>query len=314
MINTLPGTKYYRFIDDNNIEVIRLNRLKGEDYSVINENTGKYEKISKEKILNDYILLRPDGYVTFMIVNLSETMKDVLITLHRKEDIGGENIPYAVCRQFMDDLFTNNLISNKIDMETNQAYHSIGVSISQDTCPANVDFKATLIGNGVENQSMIAVYVDDKLSTILSLINKKKYNDTLTKIYNSQAKPFLIGLCPDIQTLLTENNFMYDFCRGFNIYQIPFGINPNFEGSFTDQTALTYLNKLLQVTITKTYVTKFSKEINLKEIQKDFIIVSDITENLFIIAYDKLEVSEKSYEMVDRHKEISANKWDKYNS
>ena len=86
MNKIIPGVKYYKHNDDGSIEIIRVNKVKETGFSVCDE-TGKIYQKTKEEIVRDYTLLRPDGYITFMILNLANNIKDVALFLHRKEDV-----------------------------------------------------------------------------------------------------------------------------------------------------------------------------------------------------------------------------------
>lgn len=316
MINNkfVPGSKYFRYIDNDNFEIIRINRKKGNEYSVICQD-GSYKKLTEEYIKDNYSLLTPDGYVTFIIATMGET-KDILVIFHRKEDIKSEAaVPYAVCRQFMDDVFTNIVLENKgYDNKGNKLYSAIGISVSQDTCPPDIDFRMTMLCDSIERQFIMATYVDDKLDDILSFIHTKPYDNILEKIYNINSKnKFLIGSCKSVKELLEVNNFMYDIYSGYNIYQIPFSIDPEFSGSFTNIDIVDHIQNIVRSNIINTYVTKFTKEINLREIKKDFILIADKNENIFIVAYDKSEDFDMSYESINYKLKMSKEKMDSYN-
>ena len=302
-MNRLKGIKFF----DKDLNVIRLIKQKQDFYSCVEETKNNRINITDKELHDNYTILRPDGYVLFSILDLSNGMKDVMLVLYRKDDVTGENtIPYAVCRQFIDDVFTNMILP--------EGYHSIGVSISQDTCPADIDFNNTLLCNGIIRQEITAIYADDKLSDILSLVNKKPYNDVLQTIYNSQAKDKLIGLCPDLKDLLKMNNFMYDFYRGFEIHQVPYTLSSDFEGVITNPELKMYIENLVRSDLNMIYATKFSKEIDLKALNKEFLIIADMADNTFLVVFDKAETNSRSYDMISNNQRVSEAKWEKFNS
>ena len=277
------GSKYYKFIDDNTVRVLRLTKIKNDNEFVMRDSQDNVVKLNKNE-LESYTLLRPDGYITFSIVGLEQDTRDVIVTLHRRKDIeNGDNIPYCVCRQNIFDLFANQIVKDE------NIY--IGVSISKDTCPEDTPYDITMACNTVERTQMVAVYIDDTLDTILSMINQHKYNETLKKMYGSIINPNLKGYCISLKQLLEENYFMYDFLKGFDIEPVRIKINEeDIEYGLTNSD-IRYLESLFKFHMQRLYVIKYDKDIDMSSIQRDYVLVSDLNQKIYILTYDKTEES-----------------------
>lgn len=281
------GSKFFRFFDnEEKPEIIRIISDDGIIIEYFNENNEK-KKMPVEDIDN-YTLLKPDGLIIFTIVKLNDS-KDVIVVLRNTrrdaKPLPFDDLPFAICRQCIYDVFSNNLRRDP----DKDPYH-VELSISQETCPADVDFAAILSCHGLVYQRPIAIYIDDNLDTILSLFRHKKFDDVLE--FNSSTPGMtdtgipLIGYSHTLRELLESNNFMYDFRRCFNIEELPFEI-----GDADQLSALNreHLQKITHTDIIETYVTKFTKEIALDEIKRDYILAASAAEKyntVYLVGYD----------------------------
>ena len=137
-------------------------------------------------------------------------MKDLSDVIFALSPITEQEIPYAVCRQGISDVFTNNMAKSDFVLY-------LGASISQDTCPSNIDFRFTLSCDKVIYTLPIVVYLDDTLDDILGLFKHKKF-DTAIRNYSAAMEhnvhyKRVLGTCNTIKELLINNNFMFDFRR-----------------------------------------------------------------------------------------------------
>jgi len=69
--------------------------------------------------------------------------------------------------------------------------------------------------------------------------------------------------------------------------ELPFHINEEMEGLDINNTL--FLENELKVNIMETYLVKYSKEINLKEIKRDYILATSIADgckDIYIVGYD----------------------------
>ena len=310
-MNIVNGMKYFRNTLSGETEVIRItsslnpNKIRAKHY-----NSNKNIFINEEE-LKSYTRLNPDALLSFCIVKVQD-MEDVIVFMYRyKEEISNnDSIPYCVCRQNITDLFTNTITKNT----------NYGMSISKDTKPVDVNFKNILACDDIESTKNVAVYMDDTLDDILSFIKCKAFDNALyslrldyikykvkepyrmypdkekedKKIIDKKIKTLLNsechlvnGYCKSLRELLEYNNFMYDFHAGFKIFPV------NLDFSYIEKGAVSLtpkhaeqLSDLICKNITSTLVLKYSKYIDMDKISKDYILVSDVNENLYIVSYN----------------------------
>lgn len=281
------GLKYYKYIDDK-LDIIRIHKIEN-DFIVISRGINK-TKVSKD-YLNDYIRLNPDGCIFFNIVNMGRTKEegqDVMVLLFRKKDLDDKiKIPYAACRQNIYDPYTNSI------NRTNNIY--LGCSMNQNNIPEGIDFKSMLACYGLDYSEKINIYIDDSLDIILSMISDiNRYNKVLFSMYKIMKDSNYIGLCKNIKDLLQYNHFYYDFLNSFNIHLVDFIIKYDENNELLPEQRR-QLEDLLKIEMFKTYVFKYSKHINLNKVERDYILVMDKIDKLYIIAYDKGEYLNRAY-------------------
>ena len=100
-MKTHVGSKFYRFTGESDfqkLEMIRLVRIKNQNtYVLVNENNTKI-KMDLETLKKEYTKLSPDGFLSLSVVKLDNNMNDVIITLHRRQEIeNADDTPYIVC-------------------------------------------------------------------------------------------------------------------------------------------------------------------------------------------------------------------------
>lgn len=287
----MSGDRFYKKVSNDDSEDIRLVRFKGvNDVSVIQTN-GKQFKISKQSLEENYVKLIPDGIVTFSIVDTGKVndkdTKDILVSLYKTDDLNdGNNIPYVVCRQNIQDFFTTQI-------NTNPYVQYAGLCMSKNSCPEGVQFEMILACNGILNNVGVSIYLDDSLEDILSLINTSKY-DSLLQDMHSHIAFNVVGHCKSLKELLVDNEFMYEFHTTFDIIEVKFDteIIRNDE-LHPEQRSI--LEEIIKCEMFKTYVIPFDREIDLHEIQRSYIMISDSKNDIYIIAYDKGEYLNETY-------------------
>lgn len=278
------GSKFYRYIDGcTQPEIIRVSNI---DYQkgIIKyfDADGNKCKCSYHTLTKEYKMLAPDGAISFSIVSVNNS-KDVIVALkafakNEEDFVKDNNLPYAVCRQMVMDVFSANVDTENL---------ILGVSMSQDTCPANVDFNLMFACTGLEYTRMVAVYLDDTLDAILNLFDNSMFDKVLNEL--SSNNPEARGMCTSLANLLTENNFMYDFRKCFKIMELPFAINLETEGLSPEN--IDYLSKELKVDILETYVVEYSRTIDTSKFKRDFILATCAQESfskVYIVGYDKV--------------------------
>lgn len=276
------GLKLYKFKEGNtDPDVIRITGIK-HDKKLIRYITsdGKTKKMTFAQT-NAYRILAPDGLLIASILNCGNE-KDVAVFLDQmpksttKTKTDGK-VPYVVCRQLAVDIFSS--------ISTGDA-SIYGVCINVDSCPPNIPYNAYLACDSMELKKCVAVYLDDTLDVILSLIKTEKFDKTLTDIhdkYHSIANGFVTSL----KELLEQNSFMFDFRRCFDIIELPGSIDPDFD-SLSEFNA-DYLGKQLNKSILATYVVKYSNRIDTTKFARPHALVSSATDNhkdIYIVGYD----------------------------
>lgn len=287
----------YYYWDDDSIEEYRICRINNENSITViktaGSNIGERKKINPEE-LKQYKMLRPDGYISFNIALLSKNIKDVVVTVSTKNDIvKGISEPYAVCRQCVIDLFAKQLSKEHEDIT--------GISISRDTCPADVDFKNFFACDDVEYSEIMAFYIGDKLDDIVSLVKKPAlYDNVLQELFNDHCmfisnnnkyiaatykkKRQMDGYCKNLVDLLKLNNFEYDLLRAFDIIPTDFTEDDFKEGVLSSK-ASEVLSAIINSNIDKSIVIKYDKDIDLSETKRKTILLSDKNGTVWVVGY-----------------------------
>ena len=281
------GSKFYRYIDgQDDPEVIRIRNIDYDKNLVkfMNSNNDKM-KMSYDILSKNYKMLAPDGLISFSCVQVNEN-PDVIIALKpfpkTEEDYAKmNNLPYAICRQMVTDFFANT--GPSIEFED----AILGVSVSQDTCPANIDFNLMLACSSLDFTKMVAVYLDDTLEDILSLFDNSRFDAVFEEL--SKRYPNIKGIVNSLEVLMRANDFMYDFRKCFKIVEIPFAVNEETEGLSKEN--IDYLSRELKVNIVETYIIRYSRTIDLSKIKRDYILASSAQEehkHVYLVGYDKI--------------------------
>ena len=153
--------------------------------------------------------------------------------------------------------------------------------------------------NDVIKSYGVNVYLDDQLEDILGMVKLKDFDKALQNLLDAHLKfcsPNQViipkpnksyhGYCPNVKTLLVDNNFMYDF-------NTCFGITPlSIELSFTDDSqehldseCTLALSMIFRQNITNTYVVPFGHDIDKDSIGIDHMIVKTPSNKLYLIGY-----------------------------
>lgn len=279
-----PGTIYFKFMPGEEDPIlIRLFRIKNSDCFVVEKDGEKVKMNAKE--FSTYTRLNPDGLICFSIVGLDDSHKDVMVTIHRKED-QEDNLPYCVSRLSLYDVFTNT-ISPRGD---GKMY--LGTSISKDTCPANLKYCDCLACNSLIDTCTVGAYYDDTLDDILRYINTVNYDSTLHELDASFNKDAFVSDCHSVRQLLEQSHFMEDFWRGFNIIKAPWVYNEE----LLDQ-QITWIEDEIKREILYPVIIKFSREIDLGAIHDDYLLILDSNNDLYVMSYKRGEYVNRPYKI-----------------
>ena len=293
--NLLLGAKYYRYDENDNIELVRVTKHNDVEARIL-IGSNEYKKISLKELEEKYIRLNPHAIVNFCIVKLRDGLDDIIVTMHKMSDLtSNEPTPYCVCRQNITDIFANQI------QITNKMY--VGCCMSLDTCPPDIDYRIMIACNGMQKCINVCAYMDDSLNDILSLVKAKEYDNTLQALFidhvNSVVKsnPTLSamkdrimkldsydGYCKSINLLLEQNNFMYDFYQAFRIIPIDEEITFNNEGVLADNIT-EIISDIYEINITNTLCMQYWYDIDLDEINNDYVLIMDKNNKLYVVAY-----------------------------
>ena len=283
------GDRFYKEFSDDDKEDFRIVKIKNENTFRIKYTNGELDTITRDVIEKEYVRLIPDGLIAMNIVNVGkvrpedkEELKDVIVAIYKTEDLdNGVNLPFAVCRQSIEDLFTKQI-------NTNPYVQYAGMSMNQNNVPAGCDFIMILACNSIAYSVCCSVYLDDTLEDILGLINTKKFDDVLSSMY-AKIAPNVFGYYPTVKELLVNNDFMFDFRQAFNIEKVYFTMKVNEEDYSMDLEQLKVLENIVHFIMEEPYVIPFSRDINLDDIKRSYLLVSDEKDNIYIVIYDKGE-------------------------
>lgn len=294
MRRVLLGTKYLRVNKDNKLEVIRLVRIKNQNSFVLKSTTGEVIRLNDEQ-LKEYTVLNPDAYICFSIVKLQNNAKDVIITLHTREDVlAGNNTPKVICRQSIFDFFANQVIKSNVQY--------VGVSVTPDTCPADIPYQAVLACDGVISSSIVNVYKDDMFENILKLINTADYDTVLANLVKEASKsPNVVGYESNLEDLMINTGFMYDFLITFEIQPVNFAVN---DGAVPLESQIAMLEDILKHKMHNVVITRYARDIDLDKIQHKYLLISDITAAIYIVTYDEGEYVNRSYMSMEDHRDF----------
>ena len=308
-LQAMLGYKLFKELDDGTIDLVRIIDIKknkdgsaDSNIKVKNEGTGEIYNTSFEEF-REYKPLEPDGLATFNIVKIytgeNQYVKDVVVTASKFLNIKiGNTLPYAVCRQNITDIFYNLLTKNEDDM-------MVGLSVNQETCPANFDFGLMLACDEIVYTDCINFYRTDLVEDILSMVKLLKFDTVLQSLYNThvetvgdptlQYKKRHKGWVNNLKLLLTDNNFQEDINQMLGITQInPIIENyietkqlPNGEeySSLTEELKL-WLSSIFKIYIDNITVIKFDHDINLAEFNDArYLLLRDGNNELYLAVY-----------------------------
>jgi hypothetical protein len=283
------GSKFYRYLDgQEHPDIIRLLNI---DYdkgiAKYLDGNGNKKKDSYKFITDNFKMLAPDGLINFSHVVMPDGNEDIIVALKAfpKTDAECENmsnLPYAICRQMAADVFASSF---------NPDDPIIGVSISQDSCTANVDFNLMLSCIGLKYSRMVAVYLDDTLDKILSLFDNNIFNKVFETVIYPRWQDTK-GACISLEELLRTNNFMYDFRKCFGIKELPFAIDQSdIETEQLDELNINFLANELKTTISETYLVRYARDIDFSKFKRKYVLVSSADNGfseVFVVGYDEV--------------------------
>lgn len=317
MNNILLGSKYYRYDDNNNIEVVRIYKFNENEIKVyMDDDKNNKFKITVKELNEKYIRLNPHAIVNFCIVKVGNNLDDVIVTMHKMSDLTtNEPTPFCACRQNITDIFANQLrLSEKL---------YVGCSMSLTTCPPDIDYRMMIACNGIQKCVNVCAYMDDTLNDLLSMIKTKDYDRTLEALfidhvnYEMKNNPILSsmkeriykldtydGYCKSLKLLLDQNNFMYDFYQAFNIIPIDEEVIYDEDSGAVSDNIVKIISDIYEINIISTLCMKYWYDIDLSNIDNDYVLIMDKNDNLFVIAYVSIGPKHIEIENVESEENI----------
>lgn len=306
------GYKLFKELEDS-VEIIRIIKVKKykdggipAEVTIRDEGTGEVKKVRTDS-LKDYTPLEPDGYLTFNIVNIKDSVgkisKDIIVTASKMLNIKiGDILPFAICRQSITDIFYNLLCSDESQMIA-------GLAVNQNNCPANFDFRILLACDNIEYSEHVNIYRSDLLEDILDMIRINRFDEVLKDMFLVHAKaskdPSINfkqedrGWCKNLKTLLKENNFQNDINEMLGITDVdfeiskytcekPLFINGEEKGNFTsctDELRL-WLSSIYKINISECTFLEYGHDIDLADFNNArYFLLRDKTHKLYLVVY-----------------------------
>lgn len=305
-IMTMLGAKYYRQIDEDNFEILRVINIKGTDQCVCLINDEREELMPPGNILSHYTKLIPDGLMTFAIVSTKLKGKDlytddVIITVRTAETIMNDvDAPDALCRQNIMDIF-HAMVTGKDDTDY------VGLSICRSEIPANMPVRMLTECDRVDYIVTYNTYISDTPFTFLNFMKGKRLRRFDTVLENG-LKEYLKsknipdagqmsvkGHCRNLETLIANNNFSYDYDQVYGITPINDVMEDNLEDdTLSGEIEYKKLNSNLtnifsnvfKMKISKTLVIKYDHRIDLSEFDNNTVfLVRDKKGILYVVRY-----------------------------
>lgn len=277
MANKLIGTKFFKKINENEEQLIRIVKKKNNKYIYYDESddSHKYKELSTEE-LNEFTKLKEDAKISFNDVlistdnGLTKPLKDEIILVIRKNDT--EN--YIVCRQFIPDIFYQLVFPNSTKK---------GCCVTKDSCPTNIKFKALGSCQKLVSSTTISIYLDDTKEIIYELIKNKL--KTINKFFDEQK--YLInyyeGIADTLEQLLDETGFWDELEKSLGITKLDSPINNNMLSA--DQ--LVYLQNKISYLINNIDIVEYWYDIDISKIKGDYMILKDSNNKLYLLSYLK---------------------------
>lgn len=348
-IYNMLGQKLFKENEDGSIHMLRIVGMR-KPYKITETTKDPseivvfdYDSNEKKKVrvadLSKYHPLEPDGILVVSSVwvrNEKGTItKDVIVTatkyLNLKLKIS--EIPFAVCRQSITDIWYNLFINDESQM-------MVGLAVNQNNCPTNFDYRLMFACDNVEYSDFINFYRTDSLEDLYPMMDINKFNTVLNDLYKRHVKaskrPELAfrsedkGWCKDLKTLLTQNNFQYDINEMLDITKVNFDISEFLEEKEVVPKKLKYniarddfrywLSMQYKENISEAVFVEYDHDINLAEYQNNkYLLMKDKNEKLYLVVYTvagqyfEADLVEKSKEM-DFSTKFRIDFYNKYNN
>lgn len=256
---------------------IRIKNIRNPNCIIaVNLKDNSIIKLRKDDVPK-YHRIQPVGLMSFFIVSIGNGQKDVIVTLHRMEDMDiGEDIPFIAARQSIINMFAMPLTNNIEEVP-------YGLCMSKKTCPPNVDFNIVLDNKKVISNNVICVYLDDVIGNIIKYINTTPYDSIITRFKRVFDPQSYKNVGNTLYEFLDNNGWMSEFDNAYNIYNINY---PDFNIDKDYHILLIELEKSLERKILDMpYIHLYDNSIDLSRLVKEecvFFRKSDYDNRVYI--------------------------------
>ena len=300
VINLL-GYKFFRYPNDESdeYEIVRIVKTYETGRVMIEDKDKNRMKTTPEEMQKEgWQPLDAPGVITASIVDVNG-QKDVIVTFTKRIHLlTMSRLPLVICRQSVTDIFYSMLTESE-----NNPY--VGVSISTDTCPANVNYENFLACSEIEFSQIIHTYLDDTLEDLLNILNLAKFDAVLYDLFKAHVDhkdPLLIvrsaddGWCRDLRTLLTTNNFWIDVDQQLGISTVQFDLDEHIIEKVApsgmkclslDLPCTQFFSRTYKLNITETLIIEYGYDINLGDYSNNnyMLVKSAKTNKLYLMVY-----------------------------
>lgn len=240
-----------------------------------------YIKLTNDQLKERFTKLAPDGFITISNIYYKNNQSpdgedmDVLITVHRRN----ERTPFAFCRQNAIDVFNYDQASNTIP---------IGLVISRETCPKNIDIEAMMAADRVEDFKAACFYLDDDMDTILSYLGSlNKYNTTIKKLEEKYATSMYTGCAKSVTELVTKKYLFGEVRLATRVKSWAYPISKS-RDSFNDH-ELSELGRLYDINTSECYYVPYSRAIDFSKLDGRYTLMAcrfeDYPKNQFVMVF-----------------------------
>lgn len=277
MANKLIGAKFFKKLDTNELQLIRIVKKKNNNYIYYDESDKNQTYCSMEADkLNEYTRLNEDAVISFSTVIIStenaitKPLKDEIVLVMRKSD----KTEQIVCRQFIPDIFYQLI---------NPHSTKKGCCVTKDNCPTNIKFNVLKSCERLASTTNVNIYLDDTKETIFKLI--KNQLKEINKFFDEQK--YLIhyyeGIADTLEQLLDETGFWNELESSLGIVKLKSEIIDN----KLDISQIIYLQNKISYLINNIDIVEYWYDIDTSKISGDYMILKDSTNKLYLLSYLK---------------------------
>lgn len=296
------GQIYYKFLGDE-LHKLRITKyVKSSNKYHCKDNKGEVLKLSEEDLKDyDYILLKPNGYLTISSVILELNLHDIIVGFHKMDEIEkGDNTPYACCRQSVADIYAN--ITNR----SIEDFEYVGVAIDKDTCPEDIDYRMMLACNAIDKSEIVAYYIGDDIKELLSWTKLSYYDSVLDYMYQIVNKTKFKGYCKTVYELLDLNQFIHNVYRAFNIkpVNLEFTMTEDQDDLYDGNPLIPMVENIIKAHISSVQIMKYGYDIDFNQIKRSYLLIADLKGNIYVLIYDEGDYYNPGYAQIDDKREL----------